>query len=330
MRLRLIILHWFNSLYLKSGRTDHLSASSAGPENATSVNLCTPTQTFRIRQVQSSNSIHIIQPSNGHNNNKIIPLGNPAPQHEETAENGTEITLSPETVTAVAKCGSTLELQVIGDTESFALAKAMLARMLRVWDDHDGTTLYKQSGDREGDVVMADESGEITLLERRKSVKKSIIDDLPFSESKCLRAWTELCAFSPGGGYQGGGMEAIAFRPSASCKLNVWKQILECCTLQDIDLEKQFLVLDLWKAVSEDEVEGDMAMPKALFDAVIWRIVEQSGEVSVDSDDVNLRCMYTIGLPFWGVWRERLERLTFCRGQCGQRVLHQMDRRNLP
>jgi hypothetical protein len=42
--------------------------------------------------------------------------------------------------------------------------------------------------------------------------------------------------------------------------------------LQGIDLEKQFLVGDLWKSVLDDDEEMEPPFPRALLEAVVRRI----------------------------------------------------------
>lgn len=266
--------HWF-SLHLKSPATD--DPSTIENNNTAYVNLCTPTKTFRIRQVQSSNSIHIIKPSDGQSD--VIPL-----IKRQKDDNDTEI--APETVTAIAKCGSTLELQGLSNEESFAAAKSMLVRILRVWDE--GMTF---ENDDDGDCDM--DGSEDTELATRRTVlvKKAVIDDLPFADFQCEKAWIELCAFVPEN-YKSPSGERPAFRPSAAVKLGTWKRILEGCILHSIDVEKQFLVRDLWKAVLGDEVDDDRekTVSRSLFDAIIRRLAERSGENAVEGDS-ELKCL---------------------------------------
>ncbi|KAL3706509.1 hypothetical protein TMatcc_007521 [Talaromyces marneffei ATCC 18224] len=260
------------TLHLKSPATD----DPTGSENNTAyVNLCTPTKTFRIRQVQSSNSIHIIKPSDGQN--KVITLSK-RQKHDGEDENDTEI--APETVTAIAKCGSTLELQGLSNEESFALAKSMLARILRVWDE--GMTFDNDDEDVDMD---GGEATELLPMNRNMLVKKAVIGDLPFADTQCQKAWIELCAFVPGN-YKSPSGERPAFQPSATVKLGIWKRILEGCILQNIDVEKQFLVGDLWKAVlgdeDDDDHEREKTMSRSLFDVVVKRLAERSGENGID------------------------------------------------
>lgn len=196
--------------------------------------------------------------------------------------NGTEI--APETVTAIAKCGSVLELQGLSNEETFAAAKNMLAQLLRVWDD--GMTFAKEDGDAD-----MDGSEDSELRTRRNIlVKKTVIRDLPFADLQCQKAWIELCAFVPDN-YQSPNGERPAFRPSAAIRLGIWKRILEGCILHSIDLEKQFLVRDLWKAVlGDDDDEREKAVAPSLFDAIVKRLAERTGENDVGTD-LELKCL---------------------------------------
>lgn len=269
-------------LYLKSPATD--DPSTTENNNTAYVNLCTPTKTFRIRQVQSSNSIHIIQPSDGQSN--IIPLI----KRQDGGDKDTEI--APETITAIAKCGSTLELQGLSNDESFAAAKSMLARILRVWDDG----MAFDNGD--GDVDMDGSEDAEFNSKRSLLAKKAAIDDLPFADSQCRKAWIELCAFVPDN-YNFSSGERLVFRPSAVVKLGIWKRILEGCILHSIDVEKQFLVRDLWKAVlgdEDDDDEREKTISPSLFDAIVRRLAERNSENGVE-DDSELKCLPFFDLP---------------------------------
>lgn len=261
-------------LYLKSPATDDPSTTE---NNAAYVNLCTPTKTFRIRQVQSSNSVHIIKPSNGQSD--VIPL------IKRQQDDGDDTGIAPETVTAIAKCGSTLELQGLSNEESFAAAKSMLARILRVWDEG---MIFEND---DGDVDMDGSEDTELATKRSRLVKKAVIGDLPFADLQCEKAWIELCAFVPEN-YKSTTGERLAFRPSAAIKLGIWKRVLEGCILHSIDVEKQFLVRDLWKAVlgDQDDDEREITVSQSLFDAIVRRLAERTGENAVEGDS-ELKCL---------------------------------------
>ncbi|KAJ9271685.1 hypothetical protein DTO212C5_2110 [Paecilomyces variotii] len=231
--------------HLKSPSSD-LSQVTAEPGAREYVNLCSPTQTFRIRQVQSSNSIHILRPTDGNTQS-----------NDNGVENG-ELDLS-ETVTTVAKCGSTLELHVPPGGFS---AVPFLEKALRLYDRLNW----------DGDVSMRSAGAEMTPAERRR-LKEKLFADIPVSTAQCQSGWDELCAFVHGD--DTGNDQAVCWRPSARVKMAVWKRMLEGSVLQGIDMEKQFLAADLWKAVLD---EGDEEpFPRALFDAVLGRLLESPG-----------------------------------------------------
>ncbi|CAG7957245.1 unnamed protein product [Penicillium salamii] len=203
------------------------------------VNLCTATQTYRIRQVQSSNSIHVLRPSHGEISQADIKV-------VEDVE--TSLDLPNEAVTTIAKCSSTLELHVPAGGFS---AIPFLEKSLRLYDRHD-----------DGDIHM-DESGPLGAKEMRE-VREQMCRDIPVSTAQCEQGWVDLCAFVDGG------EEVAGWRPSARARLHVWKCLVEGAVLQGIDLEKQLLVGDLWKSVFDDE--QDAPFPRALLDAVVRRI----------------------------------------------------------
>jgi hypothetical protein len=47
---------------------------------------------------------------------------------------------------------------------------------------------------------------------------------------------------------------------------------MEGAILQAIDLEKQFLVRDLWKSVLDEDDTSDPPFPRALLEAVVRRL----------------------------------------------------------
>jgi hypothetical protein len=253
------------SLFLKSPQPDaHQSTVDAGAREY--VNLCTPTKTFRLRQVHSSNSVHLIRPSNG-----SVPSNGEA---DEPAELD-----FAETVTAVAKCASTLELHTLEEGLS---STQFLERSLRLYD--------RPSSD--GDVQMTGSSSDLTLSESKR-VKEGIFDDIPMSISECETAWKDLCAFVHSNTTTGGELSSLTgFRPSAKVKLDVWKRMLEGSVLQGIDIEKQFLVKDLWKAVLDDS--EDEPFPRPLFQAVVRRLAESSGSNDNQDYDSEVKCKFPL------------------------------------
>jgi hypothetical protein len=199
--------------------------------------------------VQSSNSLHILRPSRGEISQADIKVV------EEAGESGA-LNLPDEAVTAIAKCSSTLELHIPPGGFS---AIPFLEKSLR---------LYDRRSDDDGDIAMggsADSTGPLGSKEMR-TARENMCQDIPVSTAQCEQGWMELCAFVDGA-------EGVAcWRPSARSRLAVWKRLVEGAVLQGIDLEKQFLVADLWKSVLDDDEEMEPPFPRALLEAVVRRI----------------------------------------------------------
>ena len=95
------------SLWLKSAESPSVNIDSKQP--SPSAVLCTDDLTYQLRQVQSSNSVFILQPSESlHGNNEI-----PSPS-----------------LSAIAQCTATLELILSDNVASFAMACRLLRRIL--------------------------------------------------------------------------------------------------------------------------------------------------------------------------------------------------------
>lgn len=99
-----------------------------------------------------------------------------------------------------------------------------------------------------------------------RTARKNVCQDIPVSTAQCEQGWMELCAFVDGA------EEVACWRPSPRSRLAVWKRLVEGAVLQGIDLEKQFLVGDLWKSVLDDDEEMEPPFPRALLEAVVRRI----------------------------------------------------------
>ena len=206
-----------------------------------------------MRQVQSSNSLHILRPSLGHISRTDIGV-----VEEEAGESGA-LNLPDDAVTSIAKCGSTLELHIPPGGFS---AVPFLEKSLRLYDRRDG--------DDDGDVAMDDFSrrtGDLDVIVMKKW-RDRVYEDIPVSFEQCEAAWTDLCAFVDGDS------ELACWRPSARMRLNVWKRLMEGAILQGINLEKQFLVGDLWKSVLDDDYASEPPFPRALLEAVVRRLCE--------------------------------------------------------
>ena len=255
---------YYNFLYLTKCRL-YLKSPSSDAHEATSeseyVNLCTPTKTFRLRQVHTSNSVHIIRPNNG----------------SQSADDGAyevegDELDSMETMTVIAKCGSTLELHA---PEEGMPTPTFLEKVLILYD----------SLSIDVDVEISMLSANLSLSQKRR-VKDSIFSDVPASMFQCESAWTEICAFvheHPSSHLMAG------FRPSARVKLDVWKKALEGSVLRAIDLAKQFLLKDLWDSVLDDD-DGEEPFPWELFQAVVRRLAEPPGEDEIRPENEEPKC----------------------------------------
>ncbi|OGE47499.1 hypothetical protein PENARI_c042G09096 [Penicillium arizonense] len=237
------------ALELKSPSTA-LAQAVIDPSAQDYVNLCTPTQTYRIRQVQSSNSIHILRPSNGEISKADIKV-----VEEEAGDEGT-LNLPDEAVTTIAKCSSTLELHIPPGGFS---AIPFLEKSLR---------LYDRRSDDDGDIAMDDSAASMDPLDAAavRKIREGVWVDIPVSRAQCELGWMELCAFVDAG------EEVGCWRPSARARLGVWRRLVEGAVLQGIDLEKQFLVGDLWKSVLDEDEAAEPPFPRALLEAVVRRI----------------------------------------------------------
>ncbi|RAL14950.1 putative sister chromatid cohesion protein Dcc1 [Aspergillus homomorphus CBS 101889] len=262
------------TLYLKSPATNTNTTTATKPtetHHREYVNLCTPTQTYRIRQVQSSNSLHILQPSTGGEDVRrdlaaVVDLRaaatrtQPASSAEsgevdggDMLDNNLDINLA-QTVTTIAKCGSTLELHVpengFGAAEFLSGGALGLLRRFQLGDDTTGF------GDRAGKAEDEDE----------RALMETIFADVPVSRAECERAWVQACAFL---------WRGVGWVPSSEAKMGVWKRVVEGALVQGIDLRAQFLVEDLWGAVCGEDDDGDEGpgpCPRALFEAVVRRV----------------------------------------------------------
>jgi hypothetical protein len=210
----------------------------------------------------SSNNIHILQPSLGHISRDAIKV-----VEEEAGDTGA-LNLPDESVTTIAKCGSTLELHIPDGGFS---AVPFLEKSLRLYDP--------RSGDDDGDMAM-DESGlyDGPGATQTREARGKVCEDIPVSAAQCETGWLERCAFVDGN------QEISCWRPSARMRLSVWKRLVEGALLQGIDLEKQFLVGDLWKSVLDDDASAP-PFPRALLEALVRRLCAEDQRPAL-SDDI--------------------------------------------
>jgi sister chromatid cohesion protein DCC1 len=79
--------------------------------------------------------------------------------------------------------------------------------------------------------------------------------------------------------------------------LEVWNKMLEGSVIQGIELDKQFLVRDLWKAASDDE-DDEQLFPRELFEAVVRRLLDKESAEASKPGGKELKCMYIKPLPY--------------------------------
>ncbi|KAL4801137.1 sister chromatid cohesion protein Dcc1 [Aspergillus venezuelensis] len=246
--------------------TSTTAVNGTAPNPATDyVNLCTADKTYSIRQVHSSNSLHILRPSDGgavkkgdlkivgaaKTNGGDADIDMDADGNDNAEEQ--EVNLNIEgTVTSISKCGSTLELHT--PAEGFS-AKPFLIKALRVYD--------REIWEDEGQPHDNDNDNDGMNGLDTKNILIALFADIPVSKSQCERDWVDTCAFV---------RSAQCYRPSAQMKLEVWKRVVEGSVLQGINLGSQFLASDLWKSILDDE--NLAPFPRGLFKAILRRVKE--------------------------------------------------------
>ena len=105
------------SLWLKSAESTNAYNDSQQPgQNAV---LCTNNRTFQIRQVQSSNSVFILQPSGNYPGDNQVPA---------------------QSLSAIGQCTSTLELVPLDTAASSATISQLLKNRLRPYNGPDTDT----------------------------------------------------------------------------------------------------------------------------------------------------------------------------------------------
>ena len=122
------------SVWLKSAESPNVHHSEQPSPSAV---LCTHDRTYQLRQVQSSNSVFILQPSESSRGNDRSPS---------------------QSLLAIAQCTSTLELLPSDTAASFALVLQLLKKTL---------PLYKGA---DTDVELGTDT---TLLSKRKRAERS-------------------------------------------------------------------------------------------------------------------------------------------------------------
>ena len=167
-----------------------------------------------------------------------------------------------DSMTSIAKCSSTLELHTPQDGFS---AIPFLLRSLRVYtrlSSEGPAGVVRTETDTDTDLDVPRQGG--------NSIKDFIFADIPVSCDECERGWDELSAFVHGGDATRG----VCWRPTPLVKLDAWRRVMEGAVLQEINLEKQFPLDDLWTALLDEDTEHSAPFPRGLFDAVLRRVSE--------------------------------------------------------
>lgn len=146
------------SLWLKSAPVSASNGNNTTPAHTV---LCTRGATYQLRQVQTSNTVLLVQPvsqqADGNNENSSV---DPA-------------------ITAFATCTSTLELQDL---------KTLLTTELKPTSDWLAESL----------LVYNDSGAPYPPSQTRSKI--SVFQDIPFSDDECEEAWVNQVAFEWRGG----------------------------------------------------------------------------------------------------------------------------------
>lgn len=212
-------------------------------------------------------------------------------------------------LTALGQCKSTLEVQPLREKDA-TLRKAF-RRALRVYDvedaeeDAESREMDDDDDDQEEEENEdQDWAGGSRAAMAMALAMERVFADIPFSRAECAHSWTRHCAFVHGSNETGTGetetetetekMEKgkgkgkgkCCYRPTATLKLFVWRKILEAADAEGMDVERQFLAWDLWRAVLSGN-GGGWLFPRGLFDAVVRRVMDGDGDGNMEG---NVKC----------------------------------------
>jgi sister chromatid cohesion protein DCC1 len=76
--------------------------------------------------------------------------------------------------------------------------------------------------------------------------------------------------------------------------------LMEGAILQGIDLEKQFLVGDLWKSVLDDDDALELPFPRGLLEAVVRRLCVADERPSL-ADEIKCKSLIFLGIAVFGI-----------------------------
>jgi sister chromatid cohesion protein DCC1 len=194
-------------LYFKSstGTPDrHAEPSASTSSTAEHLHLCTPTQSYQVRQVSTSNSVYIVEPST---------TAQPVPQDRNDWNATSMASVEPlaqasSSITAIAKVDTMIELVPVSYD-----VKAMLGRILPVYNAST--------------VLSPDEALSQFLTYSTPLSKNALLAEIVAPDSPAEQAWRALLAFE----FQG-----RCARPAASTALAVWQSVINSAALERVNL----------------------------------------------------------------------------------------------
>ena len=238
------------SLWLKSAEdpSAYIDSNQPGP----SAVLCTNDHTYQLRQVQSSNSVFVLQPSESRCGGNEIPTPS---------------------LLAVAQCTATLELIPSDAATSFVMVSRLLKKSLPPYKGIDtdvglgtNTTFSSKRKAPQDQVVLP---LILTSCLGKHKDKNAILHDAPLSTEEFNKAWNQVCAFE---------VLSRAWLPTPSALAMIWKSILSAATIRGVNLEKTFDLKSLAEMVGND------GYPWALFMAVMKRLVSDTNYMKDDRE----------------------------------------------
>ena len=238
------------SLWLKSAESPSANVDSKQP--SPSAVVCTNDHTYQLRQVQSSNSVFILQPSQ--------------------SRCGEDEILSP-SLLAIAQCTATLELILLDNVASSAMTSRFLKKSLPSYRGIDTDVGLGTNTTFSGKKVAARDAWyELWILTwclGEYKDKNTILQDAPFSTKEIDKIWKQQCAFEVLG---------RAWLPTPSALAMIWKSILSAATVSGVNLVKSFDLKLLAEMVDND------GFPWAFFMAVMIRLVSETDHLNDDSE----------------------------------------------
>ncbi len=172
--------------------------SNAAEKAAEHLHLCTRTQSYQVRQVSTSNSVYVIEPSS---------VG-PASRHgDDIMQLGESLAQPSSAMAAIAKVDTMLELLPVSHD-----VKLMLERLLPLYTAPE--------------LLSSEEEKSHFLSQSTAASKAALVCDIPAPDFAIDQAWRDLLAFE---------FEGRCVRPSASTLLGVWQSVINWVTLERLD-----------------------------------------------------------------------------------------------